>query len=108
MYFFKKNEEAKEVAKVVEIQLPSIGKSLNNINVSPVPGTDPILLTDSSYPEWIWKARGPCRAALKSLELTNDDVDGEIELSLSELKKYLRSENRKSIRNNNSVLKGGT
>lgn len=101
--------ESKEEAKVVEIQLPPIGEALKNITVSPTAGSDPVLLPDSSYPEWMWKARGPCRAVLRS-DFSVAAVDSGIigDGGMSELKKYLRTENRKSIRKNNSLLKGAS
>lgn len=106
MYFI----ETKEDRPVVEIELPPIGQPLTNIKISPSPSTDPILLSDSEYPEWIWSARGPCRAALRSTDIEDpaaanyDNDDGNV----AKLKKYLRLENRKSIRKKNSLLKGSS
>ena len=99
--------EPKEEARVIEIQLPPIGQPLKNVNVSPAQGSDPVLLPDSEYPEWIWKARGPCRAALRYFNSDSFNKESnEIEGDVTQLKKYLRMENRKSIRKNNSLLKG--
>ena len=97
----------KEDISVVEIKLPGIGETLTNVNFS-ASQPDPILLPDASYPNWIFKARGPCRAAIRSQPFDSIQVDsnseGEIE-KLAHLKKFLRSENRKSIRKNNQMLK---
>lgn len=92
---------------MVETKLPAIGEALKNVNVF-VGQSDPVLLPDSEYPDWIWKARGPCRAVLRSLpdndSLVSTDAN-EIE-ELAKLKKYFRVENRKAIRRNNDLLKG--
>ena len=107
--------ETKELTRVSEIQLPPIGQPLKNVNISAAPGSDPILLPDSEYPEWIWNARGPCRAALRSTLNSDIDITAEEnfkessgERDVARLKKYLRMENRKSIRKNNSMLKGAS
>ena len=96
----------KEDISVVEIKLPGIGEALKNVNFS-AGQSDPILLPDTSYPNWIFKARGPCRAAIRSQPFESIKVDsnseGEIE-KLAQLKKFLRSENRKLIRKNNQML----
>jgi len=101
--------EAKVEVGVVEVQLPPIGQTLKNVTVSPAPASDPPLLPDSAYPEWIWKARGPCRATLRSSDLDfNNEVDVIEGEGLAGLKKYLRTENRRAIRKNNSLLKGAS
>lgn len=101
--------EVKVDAPLVEIKLPAVGESLRKINIS-VGKSDPILQPDSSYPQWIWSARGPCRAAAqKSNEIAKSTpIAAEEHEKLAELKKYLRSENRKSIRRNNSILKSAS
>ena len=100
--------DVKEESPVVEIKLPAIGESLKNVNFS-AGQADPVLLPDSSYPDWVFKARGPCRAAIRSqpiesFQSESTPVEDEVE-KLAQLKKYLRSENRKMIRKNNQVLK---
>lgn len=90
----------------MEIKLPAVGEVLKNVNFS-ANQADPVLLPDSSYPEWVFKARGPCRAAIRSQPINVNEADtdkSEIE-KMAELKKFLRSENRKLIRKNNQVLK---
>lgn len=100
---------------MVEIHLPSVGEALKNVNIS-IGQPDPILQSDADYPEWIWSARGPCRAAIRSSSIDkiltmpteqSDSSPASYE-ELSKLKKYLRSENRKAIRRNNSVLKSAS
>lgn len=96
---------------VVEIKLPAVGEALKNVNVS-AGQPDPVLLPDSSYPDWVFKARGPCRAALRSQPISNrndnsQEEESEIE-KLAQLKKYLRAENRKLIRKNNQILKSAS
>lgn len=90
----------------MEIKLPAVGEALKNVNVS-AGQADPVLLPDTSYPDWVFKARGPCRAAIRSqpIDQTETEADkSEIE-KMAELKRFLRSENRKLIRKNNQVLK---
>lgn len=98
-------EVSQTIAPVVEIKLPEIGQPLRNVNIF-VSQSDPILQPDSEYPEWIWAARGPCRALLPSkntlFPAPTDTDDTEA------LKKFLRHENRKVIRKNNFTLKGAS
>lgn len=100
----------KEDFSVVEIKLPEIGESLMNVNFS-TGQPDPILLPDTSYPNWIFKARGPCRAAIRSQPFESIQVDSNSESEiekLAQLKRFLRSENRKLIRKNNQMLKSAS
>ena len=97
-----------DVPPLVEINLPSVGESLRNLNIS-MGQADPILLIDSEYPDWIWSARGPCRAAIKSSAASFATKPTLLaHEKIAKLKKHLRSENRKSIRRNNSVLKSAS
>jgi hypothetical protein len=94
--FFFKLEKA-PVEPAVEIKLPDVGGPLKNINVF-ANESDPVLLIDSQYPEWIWQARGPCRAVQRSK--TGDSEPSET------VAKSIRNHNREHIRQNNQALKG--
>lgn len=90
-----------------------------NVNIS-TGQSDPKLRPESEYPAWIWSARGPCRAALKSASTTfrmaqeqipiipesESEIGPEKELELAKLKRMLRTENRKRITEKNSMLVG--
>ena len=88
-----------------------------NVNIS-TGQSDPKLQPESEYPAWIWSARGPCRAALKSETIMAQDqipiiseskseiIGSEKELELAKLKRMLRTENRKRITEKNSMLLG--
>ena len=80
---------------------------MKNINVFSNE-SDPVLLPDSQYPEWIWQARGPCRAALRSQEL-KEEIDAHDATVITEkLSKLVRNQNRERIRQNNQSLKGAS
>lgn len=96
--------EANVNVPVVEIKLPQVGESLKNVNVF-VGRPDPTLQPDSEYPNWMWSARGPCRASLRTLPFKEERTSAEEHEESSKLKKMLRAENRKAIRRNNSILK---
>lgn len=103
--------EAKDSnAPVVEVKLPAVGSPMKNLNIF-VGGTDPTVLPDSEYPEWIWSARGPCRAVLRNqpsfTERTSETIADENE-KIAKIKKLIISENRNAIRRNNRMLKGSS
>lgn len=85
---------------VIEVKLPEIGAPLKNINVFSNE-SDPVLLPDSQYPEWIWQARGPCRAAERA-----KGIFEETEAVSQTLAKIIRNQNRERIRQRNETLKG--
>lgn len=92
-----------------------------NVNIS-TGQSDPKLQPESEYPIWIWSARGPCRASIKAatstlstktrntmtqqIPISELEIGSDKELELAKLKKILRTENRKGITKNNSMLKG--
>jgi hypothetical protein len=81
---------------------------LRNVNVF-VNKPDPNLMTDSEYPDWIWSARGPCRAEAKN-KLSNlnetPDMNDSPDAEMTQLKRFLRSSNRQAIRKENALNKG--
>ncbi len=95
----QENEQAHE--PVVRVEAGPIGQALANVNVYRV-GSDPIVLKPEAYPEWIWTAVGPCRAALR-LTTSDDRLDPE-PASIS-LEKAFRNQNRRAIRANNNRSK---
>ena len=59
-------------------------------------------MPDSEYPEWIWEARGPCRAVLRRVRALKREAANE------RMSKMIRNHNRERIRHNNQALKGAS
>ncbi|KAF5191306.1 Mitochondrial ribosomal protein l37 [Thalictrum thalictroides] len=60
-------------------------------------GTDPKLLADSEYPDWLWSLIDK-RAALSELRRKNTE-----NLPYEDLKRFVKLDNRARIKDNNSV-----
>ena len=90
---------------ISEITLPSVGEALRNVNVF-VNKPDPNLMADSEYPDWIWSARGPCRAEAKNKLSNLPDMNDSPDAEMTQLKRFLRSSNRQAIRKENALNKG--
>ncbi|KAL2936188.1 39S ribosomal protein L54 mitochondrial [Bienertia sinuspersici] len=60
-------------------------------------GTDPKIRPDSEYPDWLWQLLDK-RPALSELQRKNAE-----DLSIEDLKRYVKLDNRVRIKENNSV-----
>mgnify|MGYP002142007555 CR=1 FL=1 len=78
-----------------------MGQPLPNVNVF-LGRQDPIRLPDSEYPEWMWEAVGPCRAALKAQSVASLPKQP----TLPSQAQQWRLDNRRKIRMSNNALKG--